>query len=153
MRLYYLKPELRDLSQGSRIAFIRQFRHMTQDEVSSKLGLTGECKRRSMTRYEKGDRNPKVERTLEIAKILDVNVDSIKDYDYKSEIDLFYTFLWIEELIPNYDLDLSKVNLKNKNFHKFIDEWNIMKMRKKNKTISWEEYIEWKINYRIRGNR
>ena len=38
---------------------------MTQDNVSDKLGLTGECKRRTMTRYEKGERNPKDYRTLE----------------------------------------------------------------------------------------
>ena len=57
MRLLYMKPELNDLSQGSRIAFVRQFRFMTQDDVSDKLGLTGECKRRTMTRYEKGHRH------------------------------------------------------------------------------------------------
>lgn len=37
MRVIYSKPELKDLSQGSRITFIRQFRYMTQDEVSDKL--------------------------------------------------------------------------------------------------------------------
>ena len=52
MRLLYTKPRLNDLSQGSRIAFARQFRTMSQDEVSDILGLTGECKRRTMTRYE-----------------------------------------------------------------------------------------------------
>lgn len=67
MRLIYMKPELDNLSQGSRIAFARQFRFMTQDDVSDKLGFTGECKRRTMTRYEKGNRNPKEERTMEIA--------------------------------------------------------------------------------------
>ena len=45
MRLLYTKPKLKDMSQGSRIAFARQFRLMTQDNVSDKLGLTGECKR------------------------------------------------------------------------------------------------------------
>lgn len=55
MRLIYTKPKLKDLSQDSRIAFARQFRYMTQDNVTDKLGLTGECKRRTMTRYEKGD--------------------------------------------------------------------------------------------------
>ena len=55
MRLLYMKPELNDLSQESRIAFARQFRFMTRDDVSDKLGLTGECKRRIMTRYEKGN--------------------------------------------------------------------------------------------------
>ena len=53
MRILYTKPKLKDMSQGSRIAFARQFRLMTQDDVSNKLGLTGECKRRTMTRYEK----------------------------------------------------------------------------------------------------
>ena len=37
MRILYTKPELVDLSQGSRIAFARQFRFMTQDDVSDKL--------------------------------------------------------------------------------------------------------------------
>ena len=45
MRVMYTKPKLKDLSQGSRIAFVRQFRLMKQDDVSDKLGLTGECKR------------------------------------------------------------------------------------------------------------
>ena len=72
---FYTYPELRDLSQGSRIAFARQFRFMTQDDVSDKLGLTGECKRRTMTRYEKGNRNPKLKRLEEISYILKVNIN------------------------------------------------------------------------------
>ena len=74
MRLLYVKPELRDLSQSSRIAFVRQlrhlsqesrikfvriFRHLTQDNISDDLGLTEGCKRRSMARYETSDRNTK----------------------------------------------------------------------------------------------
>ena len=85
MRMLYMKPELDDLSQGSRIAFARQFRFMTQDNVSDKLGLTGVCKRRTMTRYEKGGRNPKDKRTMEIAKILNVSYEAIKKYDRKVE--------------------------------------------------------------------
>ena len=75
MRLLYVKPELRDLSQGSRIAFVRQLRHLSQDYVSDYLGLTGECKRRSMTRYEKGDRNPKDERVKKIAELRAILAD------------------------------------------------------------------------------
>lgn len=37
IRLIYTKSKLKDLSQGSRIVFIRQFRLMTQDDVSDKL--------------------------------------------------------------------------------------------------------------------
>lgn len=59
MKYVYLKPELKNLSQGERIAFVRQFRGLTQDNVSEELGLTGENKRRAMTRYERSERSPK----------------------------------------------------------------------------------------------
>ncbi len=154
MRLIYTKPLLKDLSQGSRIAFVRQFRLMTQDEVSDKLGLTGECKRRTMTRYEKGTRNPKNDRTMEIARILNVNVASIKKYDYKNVEDIIYTLMWLEELLPNYLIDLSDVpNVKNNTtleLKKFLGEWNIMRNKRMKREISYNDYIEWKLNYKIK---
>ena len=154
MRILYTKPELDDLSQGSRIAFVREFRQMTQDNVSDKLGLTGECKRRTMTRYEKGDRNPKDDRTLEISKILNVNFNAIKKYDYKNPIDVVYTLLWLEELIPRYQIDLSRVpNINEDNIlfiRNFIDEWDSMRSKRYKREISYEEYIEWKLTYEVR---
>ena len=85
MQYIYLKPQLQNLSQGERIAFVRQFRRMTQDEVSDKLGLDGENKRRSMARYESGDRKPKENRLLEISNILKVNPKIIKKYDFQNQ--------------------------------------------------------------------
>ena len=153
MRVLYTKPVLKDLSQGSRIAFARQFRRVSQDYVSDNLGLTGECKRRTMTRYEKGERNPKDDRTLEISKILNVNFNSIKKYDFNNPIDLIYIFLWLEELIPNYQIDLSIIqNVKNKDvltYKNFIDEWNVMRKKRKYREISYEDYIEWKLNFEL----
>lgn len=155
MRILYTKPELVDLSQGSRIAFARQFRFMTQDDVSDKLGLTGECKRRTMTRYEKGNRNPKDDRTSEIAKILDININAIKKYDYKEPIDLLYTLMWLEELIPKYQIDISKVpNINDENivmFKQFINEWNVMIEKRNKREITYEEYIEWKLTYEVKS--
>ena len=80
MRLTYLKPELDYLSQSQRISFTRQIKIMTQDELSDKLGITGENKRRTMTRYGLGERNHKEERTKIIADILKVNYNAIKKY-------------------------------------------------------------------------
>lgn len=155
MRILYTKPELVDLSQGSRIAFARQFRFMTQDDVSDKLGLTGECKRRTMTRYEKGNRNPKDDRTSEIAKILNININAIKKYDYKEPIDLLYTLMWLEELIPKYQIDISKVpNVNDENivmFKQFINEWNVMREKRNKREITYEEYIEWKLTYEVKS--
>ncbi len=93
MQILYTKPVLRDLSQGSRIAFARQFRTMSQDEVSDILGLTGECKRRIMTKYEKGDRNPKLKRLEEISSMFKVNINSLKEYSFNNLIDVVYIFM------------------------------------------------------------
>lgn len=128
---------------------------MNQDDVSDKLGLTGECKRRTMTRYEKGNRNPKDDRTSEIAKILDININAIKKYDYKEPIDLLYTLMWLEELIPKYQIDISKVpNINDENivmFKQFINEWNVMREKRNKREITYEEYIEWKLTYEVKS--
>lgn len=153
MRLLYTKPELKDLSQGSRIAFVRQFRLMTQDEVSDKLGLTGECKRRTMTRYEKGDRNPKDDRTYELSKILKVNYNSIKKYDFKDQSDILYTLMWLEELFPRYQIDLSRIPSINDDniikFKEFINQWEEMRTKRFKREISYEQYVEWKLNLEV----
>ena len=154
MRLLYVKPELRDLSQGSRIAFVRQFRFMSQDNVSDKLGLTGECKR-TMTRYERGNRNHKSDRTKEIAKILNVNYKAIKKYDYFNTEDLIYTLMWLEELLPRYEIDISNVpNINNDNLNvirSFLEEWEIKRKKRLNQEISYKEYMEWKLTYEVKS--
>lgn len=152
MRYIYTKPELRDMSQGSRIAFVRQFRHLSQDKVSDALGLTGECKRRTITRYEKGDRNPRGERISKISEILNVEYNSIKSYDYKNIIDLIYFFLWLEEILPNYHLDLSDVNVYSNDVELLINslvKWAEIREKWYKREISYEEYIEWKLNFKI----
>lgn len=154
MRLTYTKPKLKDLSQGSRIAFARQFRIMTQNDVSDKLGLTGECKRRTMTRYEKGERNPKNERLEEIANILNINSNAIKKYDYKSVEDIIFTLMWLEELLPNYQIDFSNItNTSEKNImvlKQWQAEWEVKKKKRSKRELSYEEYIEWKLKYSIK---
>ena len=151
MRYVYLKPELKDLSQGSRIAFAREFRYLTQDNVSDKLGLTGECKRRSMARYERGDRVPKQERLQEIADILNVNVKCLKEYYFRNEEDMIYILLWMEELYPrmNIDLGLSESLPKESDIKlkRFFEEWNAMKEKRVDLELSYDDYVEWKLQY------
>lgn len=106
MQLMYLKPRLKDLSQGSRISFVRQFRQITQDELADKLKLKGKRKRRTITNYENGIRSPKDDRLLEISNILNVRINTIKEYDFKESADIVYTLMWLEELYPEYQIDL-----------------------------------------------
>ena len=150
MRIIYSKPSLKDLSQGERISYIRQLRMMSQDEVSDRLGLTGECKRRTMTRYERGDRNPKSYRVEELSKILQVNINSIKQYDFNKIIDIIYFLLWLEELIPNIQIEFEETYLnRNEELKLFFEEWKIMKSKRRKKEISYFQYTDWKFNYEI----
>lgn len=151
MKLMYSRPILRDLSQGARIAFVRQFRGKTQDEIAGMLGATGECRRRTMTRYEKGERNPNATRTKLIADLLGVSYYAIKQYDYKEPLDFIYTLLWIEELLPNYHFDVDEVFTADESFlnviNVFLKEWGNMKKKRKNREIKYSTYIEWKLSY------
>ena len=154
MRMYYTKPELKDLSQGARIAFVRQFRKMTQDDVALKLGVEGANRRRIMTRYEKGQRNPNEDRTLEISQILNVNYNAIKRYDFKDPVDICYILLWLDELMPKYKMDIPNLfDTDNNNvdaIKKVLSELEIMRNKRSSKEISYEDYIEWKIGYEVR---
>lgn len=153
MRLMYLKPRLKDLSQGSRIAFIRQFRQLTHGELADKLKLKGERKRRVITNYENGKRTPQDDRLLEISNILNVRINTIKEYDFKEPVDIVYTLMWLEELYPEYQIDLP-ITYYNDNtilISKFMNEWNEMRVKRNKRRITYEEYIEWKLNYEIKG--
>lgn len=151
MKLMYSRPILRDLSQGSRIAFVRQFRGKSQDEISGLLGATGECRRRTMTRYEKGDRNPSISRTMLLAKLFNVSYYAIKRYDYTDPLDFIYTLLWMEELFPNYHFDIDDVYAGDSeiidSIKMFLKEWDVVKRNRKNRVIQYKDYIEWKLSY------
>ena len=145
--LIYFRPELDDLSQGLKIKFIRGFRHLTQDNISEDLGITGENKRRTLTRYEKGERNPSQARLNELSNILLVNDNLIKQYEFKSVSDIIYFLLWLEEMFPKMRIDLGT---NDKTINLFFDEWNNMRDKKQKRLINYEEYFEWKINYKVK---
>ena len=142
--IYYSMPILDDLSQGSRIAYIRQFRNLSQDDVSDSLGLIGESKRRTVTRYEKGERVPKEERLKELSRILLTNINMIKAYDFKSESDIVYLLLWLEIKYPNLRID---IDAKSERFNKFLEAWNETRLKYQTGKTKLEDYIEWKITY------
>lgn len=122
MKHIYLKPQLENLSQGERIAFVRQFRLMTQDEVSDKLGLTGECKRRTMTRYERDDRCPKKERLLELTKQIRKNPLKI-ELKVDEEFDMNSNRLF-------YDASVKYVNQLNKELEILEIDEDLIEIRK-----------------------
>lgn len=149
MRLIYYKPRMLNLSQGERISFIRQLRMMTQDELSDYLGITGDCKRRTMTRYERNHRSPKEERIHELSRILQVNEVTIRKYDFIKKEDLIYFLFWLEELYPHFRIEFNSNRFDDEWLQRFMNEWNDKRTEKDSRTIAYREYQDWKRNYEL----
>lgn len=154
MRRIYFRHELDDLTQGARITFIRQFRGLTQDKVAEKLRMKKENKRRGMARYESGERVSKEDRLLEIANILNVNVNCIRKYNFDKSEDIIYFLLWLEELFPKMNIDFAiseySRNDRDNLILKFMEEWKKVKELKDTRELSYEKYLEWKLNYELK---
>jgi len=149
MALIYSKPRLKNLSVGSRIAFVRQFRRMTRHELALKIGLSKKNAKRIMARYERSKKVPKEDKLQKIAEILNINVRLISPYDFSEPSDLFYLMLWAEELCPNFILRKSystdPENMTQSYFLEHYDQWRKMRKKYMNNEISYEEYWDWKL--------
>ena len=131
----YLKPILNDLSLGSRLSFVRQFRELKQDDVAEYLGLEGENKRRTITRYETNKRIQNIERLKDLRRVFNVNINSIKHYNFKYLEDNVYILLWMEELYPDSFKFFEIFEHHNTNDNlimmRFSDEWKELREKKK----------------------
>ena len=55
--------------------------------------------------------------------------------------------MWMEELYPNFGF---KMNLQGEDrINNAFLIWNNMKIKRNNNEITYEEYIEWKLNFEI----
>lgn len=75
-----------------------------------------------------------------------VNDNFIKQYEFKSISDILYFLLWLEEMFPKMRIDLGS---NNEMINLFFNEWNTMRDKKQKMAINYEEYFEWKINYKV----
>ena len=153
MSNYFFRPKLRDLTKGARLEYIRKFRYLDEKNVAEYFGLGGKDPARTIRNYEHNDVEPLQGRLEELAELYEVSIDAIRDYDFSNPIDLIYVEMWMEELIPYYDVDID--NLSNnlneyaKDLVKGLNEWKVMKEKRGNLEISIQDYIDWKLNYRI----
>ena len=153
MSNYFFRPVLRDLTKGARLEYIRKFRYLDEKNVAEYFGLGGKDPARTIRNYEHNDVQPSDARLEELADLYEVSIDAIRDYDLSNPIDLIYVEMWMEELIPYYDVDID--NLSNnlneyaKDLVKGLNEWKVMKEKRENLEISIQDYIDWKLNYRF----
>ena len=150
----YFKPVLEDCSQGSRLQYIRKYRQLSTKEAAELCpSLTGKKKERSIERYEKNERSPMPYILEELAKAYDVSIDAIRKYDDTNPIDTIYILMWREEQFPGYEIDLtcssSIANSNNIKVIKAFKKWINMREKRKNREISYAEYIEYVLHFSL----
>ena len=147
--VYYSNPVLKSLSQGDRIAFIRQVRRMSQQTLGEKIGIKSNRVRNMICRMERKDRAVKPDRLKKIAEVLDVNIKMLERWTFKDPEQLYYMLLWIEELCPGMafrkDNELCVKNEPHKTLLRKYPEWREMKTRYVKGLIDYDEYLDWKL--------
>lgn len=153
MKMYYVKPTLKNLSQGARLKYIRRLRHMSLDDVAEYFGFGGKEPHKTFNSYETNYRGPSKGRLQEIAELYEVSVDAIKKYDFNNPIDVIYFHMWLEEEFPYYEIKFDCDSHEDTEYNEVvlnaIREWQKMKEKRENLEISDDEYLEWKLNFEI----
>ena len=154
METKFLKPKLYDISQGSRIAYVRQLRSLSRKDLAERLNIKGEAPAKSIIRYETGKRTPTDYRVDELSSILNVSSEALKKYSMESTTDLIYYLIWMDELFPGFNINLGKaekgVDFDQFALDKFFEEIADMRLKLKQGYINSKEYLEWKLNYKIK---
>ena len=141
-RMFYIKPNLKNMSQGARLEYIREVRHMTKEDVAAYFGFGGKEPNKTIREYENNTTSPSPSRLEELAKLYEVSVDAIKKYDFTNPIDeIYYQF--------NIEMDTFSGKLYNMNVYNGIQEWKKMRERRETYDISDDEYLDWKLNFEI----
>lgn len=151
--MYYVKPTLKNLSQGARLKYIRKLRHMSLDDVAEYFGFGGKEPHKTFNSYESNYRGPSKGRLKEIADLYEVSVNAIKRYDFNNPIDVIYFHMWLEEEFPYYEIIFDNYSYEKTDYNEIVQcafrEWKLMREKRENFEISDDEYLEWKLNFEI----
>ncbi len=151
--MYYRKPTLKNLSQGARLEYVRRLRHMNEDDVVEYFGFGGRYPRKTFRSYEANYREPSKERLKDIAELYEVSIDAIKKYDFNDPIDVIYFHMWLEEEFPYYEINFDCDSYEKTDYNDIVQnairEWKQMKKKRENLEISDDEYLEWKLNFKL----
>ena len=80
---------------GTILRRIRKERHLTLDKMAEMLGTT----KQALSRYERGERTPKITAAARFAEILDVPLEMLLGYEYHEDPDSA-GIIELEEQVP-----------------------------------------------------
>ncbi len=137
------KPILKNLSQGSRLKFVRNLYDVTQQELGEYLGY-GSHSRSLISRYESNGRGIKEDTLSLIAEYLHINPQMLKQFKFIEKNEQIYYMLWLEELFPDLTIPFDSLKAFAEDTNK-IDEWKKMNDKYKSKEIDCFKYWKWKL--------
>ena len=146
---------------GEKIKNARNLRGLTQKELGMKLGFDEKSADVRNAQYESNTRTPKSELLSEIADILDVNINSLKNPSLENTETFIHLLFDLEqESKKHHTNNFSIISVPDEHgnlqpalqFHshllnEFLSEWQLRRKELNEKIITEEEYEEWMINF------
>ena len=147
--MFYIKPNLKNMSQGARLRFIRENKGIKPNDIAKYLGY------KSNKPIREWENNTKSPDATNLKRLAEVSIDTIKKYDFIDPIDEIYYPMWFEEQFPYYEFDIASCRFGgsayNFNVQNGINEWLEMRKKRENHEIADQEYIEWKLNFKLKN--
>ena len=149
--MFYKKELLENMSQGARLKFIRENKGIKLNDIAAYLGYSSN---KSIREWENNTKSPDATNLKRLAEAYGVSIDAIKNYDFIDPIDEIFYQMWLEEQYPYYQFQLPNrfaCSAYNLNVQNGIKEWLKMREKRENYEITDLEYLEWKLNYKLKN--
>ena len=138
-----LLQEVDAMNTGKKIKLIRTFRGLTQKELGEACGIHEVAIRK----YELEKNLPKPEQLRKIAEALNVNVNSLVEFDIEADGDVLPLLFAIDEV---FDVSIRDIDGKpgmffsNKSLIQFLKDWQAMKELLASGSQTPDNYEIWK---------
>ncbi|MGN0667322.1 MAG: helix-turn-helix domain-containing protein [Huintestinicola sp.] len=146
---------------GEKIKNARNLRGLTQKELGIKLGFDEKSADVRVAQYESGTRTPKSELLSEIAAVLDVNINSLKNPSLENTETFMHLLFDLEQESKKHHINnfsiifvpdelgnpLPALQFHNHLLNEFLSEWQLRRKELSEKNITEEEYAEWMMSF------
>lgn len=142
------------MSIGDKIKYLRKIRNMTQKELGVAVGFDEKNADIRIAQYEAGTRTPKPELIGKFAKALNAHILSLMNERTQDPVmNMVFDLIDMEErakvtLHPIEDNNSKyAISIDSKFFNDFLEELVSIRKELSDGTISYEEFIDWKVNW------
>ncbi|MEF9967384.1 MAG: helix-turn-helix transcriptional regulator [Longicatena sp.] len=142
------------MSIGDKIKYLRKIRNMTQKELGVAVGFDKKNADIRIAQYEAGTRTPKPELIAKFSKALNAHVLSLMNERTQDPVmNMVFDLIDMEErakvtLHPIEDNNSKyAISIDSQFFNNFLEELVSIRKELTDGTISYEEFIDWKVNW------